>query len=270
MTETEGSRFRLDGRTALVTGGAGFLGQHWVSSLLDAGASVVAADVLDVGDRTQHDDQLVHEQVDITSPESLASLVDRLAGAGSEIDILVNNAAVDAPVVESGLASGSRFESFSIERWHAEVDVGLTGAFLCSQAFGPLMAARGRGVIVNVGSDLGLVGPDQRLYRIDGVAEQEQPVKPVTYSVIKSGLIGLTRYLATYWAGDGVRSNVICLGGVARDQDPVFVERVAERIPMGRMADRDEYGAAMVFLCSDAASYMTGSCLVLDGGRTVW
>jgi NAD(P)-dependent dehydrogenase (short-subunit alcohol dehydrogenase family) len=262
-------RLGLDGRTALVTGGAGFLGRRWVSALLDAGASVISADLILPTDGISSE-RLRHEKVDITDPDGVSGLVDRLTSAGQTVDVLVNNAALDAPVQSSGLSRGERFETFSLERWHDEIAVGLTGAFLCSQAFGSLMAERGRGVIVNVGSDLGLVGPDQRLYRIDGLPDEEQPVKPVTYSVIKTGLIGLTRYLATYWADRGVRANVLCLGGVARDQSPTFVQRVSERIPLGRMASPDEYGDAMVFLCSDASSYMTGASLVLDGGRTAW
>ena len=123
---------------------------------------------------------------------------------------------------------------------------------------------------MNIASDLALVAPDQGLYRVDGLADAEQPVKPVTYSVIKTGLIGLTRYLATYWGAEGVRVNALCLGGVQRDQDPGFVARLSQRIPLGRMAQPGEYGDALVFLCSDASSYMTGASLVLDGGRTVW
>ena len=212
----------------------------------------------------------MHQQTDITDPDAVSDLADVLTSAGHRVDILVNNAALDAPVSASGLTRGERFETFSVDRWYAEIAVGLTGAFLCSQTFGSQMAERGRGVIVNIGSDLGLVGPDQRLYRVDGRPEGEQPVKPVTYSVIKTGLIGLTRYLATYWGHRGVRSNVLCLGGVARDQSSTFVERVSELIPLGRMACGDEYGEAIVFLCSDASSYMTGASLVLDGGRTAW
>ncbi|MGH8984778.1 MAG: SDR family oxidoreductase [Acidimicrobiia bacterium] len=263
-------RSRLEGRTALVTGGAGFLGRRWVAALLDAGATVISVDLVASDTREQSDQRVLHEQVDITDARAVANLADRLAADNLRVDVLVNNAALDAPVSASGLAHSGRFESFSVDRWQGEVAVGLTGAFLCSQAFGPLMAERGHGVIVNVGSDLGLVGPDQRLYRVEGVADDDQPVKPVTYSVIKTGLIGLTRYLATYWGDRGVRVNVLCLGGVARDQNPTFVRRVSERIPLGRMAREDEYGEAMVFLCSDASSYMTGACLVLDGGRTAW
>jgi NAD(P)-dependent dehydrogenase (short-subunit alcohol dehydrogenase family) len=268
-----GDRLRLDGRIALVTGGAGFLGRRWVASLVAAGASVVSVDVAtppDDGTDTGVDERVRREIVDITDASAVSDLAERLARSGMEVDVLVNNAALDAPVTASGLARAERFETLSIERWEEELAVGLTGAFLCCQAFGPAMAARSRGVIVNVGSDLGLVGPDQRLYRVDGLPDHEQPVKPVTYSVIKSGLIGLTRYLATYWGDHGVRANALCLGGVARDQDPEFVRRISDRIPLGRMARSDEYGEALVFLCSDASSYMTGACVVLDGGRTAW
>lgn len=264
-------RTRLDGRTVLVTGGEGFLGRQWTAALAQAGALVIS---VDVAPGSEADGAITpplrHERVDITDPAALQRLAARLAADGVDVDVLVNNAAVDAPVRSTGLAHGDRFETFSLERWHAELSVGLTGAFLCAQAFGPGMAERGRGAIVNIASDLGLVAPDQRLYRQEGIAEESQPVKPVTYSVIKTGIIGLTRYLSTYWAEQGVRANALCLGGVARDQDPAFVERVSERIPLGRMANAGEYGDAMVFLCSDASSYMTGASLVLDGGRTAW
>ena len=261
------SRFRLDGRTAVVTGGAGFLGRQWTAALVEAGATVVSADIVEGGDA---EPSVRHAEVDITDPISVRALASELVADGLHVDILVNNAAVDAPVGSSGLDQAGRFETFPLERWHTEIDVGLTGALVCSQVFGAAMAARQGGTIVSIGSDLGLVAPDQRLYRQDGLPEHEQPVKPVTYSVIKSGLIGLSRYLSTYWADQGVRSNVLCLGGVARNQDETFVERVTERIPMGRMAREDEYREALVFLASPASSYMTGSVLVADGGRTAW
>jgi NAD(P)-dependent dehydrogenase (short-subunit alcohol dehydrogenase family) len=132
------------------------------------------------------------------------------------------------------------------------------------------MARHGRGVIVNVASDLALIAPDQRLYRKSGLPDERQPVKPVTYSVVKSGLIGLTRYLATYWAASGVRVNAISPGGIYTDQPEEFVLRLANLIPLGRMARVDEYEGAILFLCSDASSYMTGANLVVDGGRTCW
>jgi NAD(P)-dependent dehydrogenase (short-subunit alcohol dehydrogenase family) len=170
-----------------------------------------------------------------------------------------------------GVMHSSRFEAFPVPQWQMEIAVGLTGAMLCSQIFGGAMAKRGNGVILNIASDLGVIAPDQRLYRQPNIArDEEQPVKPVTYSVIKHGLIGLTKYLATYWADQGVRVNAISPGGVFNNQDPAFVERLTRLIPMGRMARVDEYWAAVQFLCSDASSYMTGQNIVMDGGRSVW
>lgn len=258
----------LTARTVLVTGGSGFLGQQWIAALLAAGADVISVDIASTG--ASPPPRLRQERVDITNPAALVELRERLAADQVTVDVLVNNAALDAPVGAAGLSTSGRFETLPLQRWDAEIAVGLTAAFLCCQTFAPGMAERGHGVIVNVGSDLGLIAPDQRLYRQPGLADDEQPTKPVTYSVIKSGLIGLSRYLSTYWGDRGVRANTLCLGGVERDQDEAFKERLAERIPIGRMARQGEYGEAMVFLCSDASSYMTGATLVIDGGRTAW
>jgi len=245
------------------------MGRQWVFALLAAGASVVSVDIVEHGALTA-DPRLRDERVDITDERAVESLAHRLDEDGVRVDVLVNNAAIDAPVTEGGLAHSGRFESFSVDRWNDEFAVGLTGAFICCRVFGSAMAKRQRGVIVNVASDLALVAPDQALYRVAGVPDEQQPVKPVTYSVIKTGLVGLTRYLATYWGSRGVRVNALCLGGVARGQDPSFVQRLSDRIPLGRMANEEEYTEAMVFLCSDASSYMTGASLVVDGGRTTW
>ena len=148
--------------------------------------------------------------------------------------------------------------------------MGLTGAFLCSQIIGSEMARRGKGVILNIASDLSIIAPDQRIYHRAGVAADQQPVKSVTYSVVKTGLIGLTRYLATYWAERHIRVNALSPGGVYEQQPREFVARLAERIPMRRMAVLNEYQGAVVFLCSDASAYMTGQNVVIDGGRSVW
>ena len=186
------------------------------------------------------------------------------------VDILVNNAANNPKVENKAEVDFSRLEFFPLEQWDADLNVGLKGAFLCSQVIGSEMSRRKQGVIVNVASDLAVIAPDQRLYRKPGLPEDQQPVKPVTYSVVKTGLVGLTRYLATYWAGCGIRVNAISPGGVYNNQADDFVERLANLIPLGRMANANEYQAAILFLCSDASSYMTGSNLVIDGGRSCW
>jgi NAD(P)-dependent dehydrogenase (short-subunit alcohol dehydrogenase family) len=183
---------------------------------------------------------------------------------------LINNAANNPKMENPDDASFARLENFSLAQWEADLAVGLTGAFLCAQIFGEVMARQGKGVILNVASDLAVIAPDQRIYRKEGLAEEFQPVKPVTYSVVKSALLGLTRYLATYWCDRGVRCNAISPGGVLSGQADEFVRRLSDLIPLGRMAQVDEYQGAIIFLCSDASSYMTGSNLVIDGGRSCW
>ncbi|WP_298241924.1 SDR family oxidoreductase [uncultured Bradyrhizobium sp.] len=274
------SRYDLTGRTALVTGAGGLLGKQHVAALGEAGARVVVTDVrlaqaegaVAALKQVTPSADLIALEINVTSLDSVRTAHEQLAGRGITVDVLVNNAAIDPKVTPApGVMHSSRFEAFPVPQWQTEIAVGLTGAMLCAQVFGGEMARRGRGVILNIASDLGVIAPDQRLYRQPQVTrEEEQPVKPVTYSVIKHGLIGLTKYLATYWADHGVRVNAISPGGVFNNQDPAFVERLTRLIPMGRMADVDEYRAAVQFLCSDASSYMTGQNLVMDGGRSVW
>jgi NAD(P)-dependent dehydrogenase (short-subunit alcohol dehydrogenase family) len=206
---------------------------------------------------------------DITSPAQVKVLLETVLEHFGAVDILINNAA-NNPKVEADSGSTSRLEHFSLEAWEADLAVGLTGAFLCSQAIGSEMARQGKGVILNVASDLAVIGPDQRLYRQEGVPADRQPVKPVTYSVVKTALVGLTRYLATYWADSGVRVNAISPGGVNNGQPEEFVTRLSALIPLSRMANVNEYQGAILFLCSDASSYMTGANLVIDGGRSSW
>lgn len=266
--------FDLEGRVAAVTGGAGMLGREHALALFETGATVALLDVDGQG-LADAVEQVTGEsrgnalaiEVDITDQGAVRAAFAELVARAGRIDVLVNNAAID-PKVESPALS--RLESFPVEQWERELAVGLTGAFHCSREAGGWMAGHDGGAIVNVASDLAVIAPDQRLYRQEGLAEAEQPVKPVTYSVIKSGLLGLTRYLATYWADRGVRVNAISPGGVQAGQPEEFVARLSDRIPMGRMARHDEYRSAIQFLSSDASSYMTGQNLVLDGGRTVW
>ena len=270
------SLFDLTSRVAVITGGAGLLGQHHAQVIASAGGRPVlvdlpAADPAAAAARIaeQHGVEALGLNADITDPAQVAGLLETVLDAYGTVDILVNNAA-NNPKVEAGQTTWSRFEQFQLSMWDADVAVGLTGAFLCSQTFGAEMARRGRGVILNIASDLAVIAPDQRLYRQTGSPPDQQPVKPVTYSVVKTALLGLTRYLATYWAESGVRVNAISPGGVENGQDAAFVDRLSALIPMGRMAHQDEYQGAVLFLCSDASSYMTGANLVIDGGRSTW
>jgi NAD(P)-dependent dehydrogenase (short-subunit alcohol dehydrogenase family) len=208
--------------------------------------------------------------VDITEKSEVEKLAAEVLRRFGRVDILINNAANNPKVESPGDLVKSRLENFAIEQWKADLAVGLTGAFLCSQIFGREMARAKRGVIVNVASDLAIIAPDQRLYREEGLPDEQQPAKPVSYSVVKTGLMGLTRYLATYWAAEGVRVNALSPGGVYNNQPASFVHRISQLIPLGRMAGISEYQGALLFLCSDASSYMTGANLVIDGGRSCW
>jgi len=264
MTEPRVSDlFDLSGRVAVVTGGAGLLGRRHLSILSAAGATAVNLDVTELTD-------FASIVTDITDEDSVIRASNRLFDEFGHVDILVNNAARNPKIEGPDSASWSRFESFSRAEWDMDIAVGLTGAFLVSQAIGTKMAERGRGTILNVCSDLAVIAPDQRLYQLPGRMESDQPVKPVSYSVVKHGLLGLTRYLATYWAQSGIRVNAISPGGVENDQNPDFVARIRQLIPLDRMAKIDEYEGAVLFCCSDASSYMTGHNLIIDGGRSCW
>lgn len=265
--------FRLDGRVVIITGGTGLLGMAHARAIWQAGGVPVLLDIAsyDAEDLNRRAGFSVDcLRCDITKQDQVESALAEILARFGRVDVLVNNAANNPKVEAAGGLNDSRLEHYPLQRWDDDLAVGLTGAMICSRVFGVEMARRGRGVIVNIASDLGLIAPDQRLYAIDGVPADSQTVKPVSYSVVKAGLIGLTRFLSTYWADRGVRANALCPGGVENGQDTVFLRRIAERIPMGRMAHLDEYQGAIIFLCSDASSYMTGAVLSVDGGRTAW
>jgi len=266
--------FDLSGRTAIVTGGAGLLGREFARTLHEAGASVVIAE-RDLPAATSVADGLrdsgppvVALEVDVARPDSVRSLVDRVIGDFGVVDILVNSAALDPKFDASGAGQhASGFEDFPLDAWDQALAVNLTGMFLACQAVARPMRDRGRGVIVNICSTYGLVGPDQRLYQRPG---QPPRYKPVSYSVTKAGGLGLTRYLATYFAGTNIRVNALTPGGVFNDHDDDFVRSYSSRTVLGRMARKDEMNGALLFLVSDASSYMTGANLVVDGGWTAW
>ena len=270
--------FDLTGRVAIITGGAGLLGVKHAEAVAEMGGIPVLFD-LD-GEKAKvrvreitaaYGGQTLALTADVTQREAIEDALFETLAAFGRVDILINNAA-NNPKVEGGVGGlhWSRLENFPLDVWNQDLAVSLTGAFLCSQIIGSEMARRGKGVILNIASDLAVIGPDQRIYRQPGLPEEQQPVKPVSYSVVKAGLLGLTRYLATYWADKGVRVNAISPGGVYTNQDAEFVQRLSNLIPLGRMAHQDEYKAAIIFLVSDASSYMTGANLIIEGGRTCW
>jgi len=271
-------KFKLDGKICIITGGAGFLGRKHAEAILDVGGVPVLLDInkeaIDkaVGELTaRYNTDIIGYQVDITDKTALLEVKEKILTQLQCIDILINNAA-NNPLKDKipEKAGWTQFENFSENIWDGDLSVALKGSFLCSQIFGTVMARHGGGVIVNISSDLGIIAPDQRIYKKDGVAAVDQLAKSVTYSVVKHGIIGLTKYTATYWADKGVRTNALCPGGIHVNHDDVFVQKLTNLIPLGRMAREDEYKAAILFLASDASSYMTGATIIIDGGRTCW
>lgn len=262
--------FDLTGKTALITGGGGLLGPKHAEAIVEQGGRVILADWHK--DRAKNKaeaigDMATYEYVDVTDKESIQAIVDKY----EKIDILINNAAKDPKVKkDGGLSPDARFETMTEEYWKEGIDACVNGTFLCSQVVSNNMLKNGGGVILNISSDLGVIAPDQRIYRKEGVEDNLQNVKPITYSAAKWAVIGMTKYLAVYFAKKNIRVNCLSPTGVFNDHPEDFVQKLSNIIPMGRMADINEYKGAIVFLCSDASSYMTGENMVIDGGKTVW
>jgi len=266
--------FRLAGRTAVVTGGAGLLGSGFCRTLASAGAGVAVLD-LDperaeqvAGEIRAQGGSAQAAAADVTSRPSLDRALEQIHRSMGDVDILVNCAARDPKFdPRHREARANSFEDYPLDSWEEGLRVNLTGVFLATQATVPSMLRRGRGSVVNIASTYGLVGPDQRIYEQEGRPAQ---FKPVYYSVTKAGVLGFTRYLAAYYAGKNIRVNALTPGGVFQDHDPEFVSRYSFRTILGRMAKADEMNGALLFLASDASSYVTGSNLVVDGGWTAW
>ena len=268
-------KFDLTGKVAVVTGGVGLLGKGFCRTLAQAGAKVVVADLnkdaADAYAETLQAEglQAIGVGVNVTRPESTQAMVDTTLAAYSRLDVMVCSAAMD-PKFDADNQSAqpsNAFEDYPLSAWQQALDVNLTGMFLSTQAASRPMLKQGSGAMILICSTYGLVGPDQRLYeRPDGPKQ----FKPVFYTVTKAGVLGLTKYLATYFAGKDIRINALTPGGVYNNHDEVFTEKYAARTVMGRMANIDEMNGAILFLASEASSYMTGSNLVVDGGWTAW
>lgn len=269
----------LSGKTALITGGAGLLGPEHGVGLSRYGAKIILLDIVEDGlggarQRVLNQIESAHVETvaaDITDITSLEKVREEFEKKGMPIDILVNNAALNPKMMD--LAEGEKsgtVEDYDMMLWKNEIDVGITGTFLCCRVFGSSMAERGAGAIVNIASDLAIQAPDQRVYSPTGLIEDVTNFKPIGYPVVKAAMLGLNRYLATYWAHRGVRVNALIPGAVFNNQPDSLIKEVARRVPLGRWADRSDYQEAVAFLASESSSYMTGQELVMDGGRSIW
>ena len=266
------SLFSLNNKVAVVTGALGLLGRQHCLALSEAGAIVI---VCDLDEKACNDFSFSLEgesmgiAADITSPESITALKEKVLTRFKKIDILVNNAAINDMFENPAAAAElSRFENYPLDLWNRSLDVNITGTFLCSQIIGSQMAEKGSGSIINIASTYGIVAPDQSVYRKkDGT---QTFYKSPAYPATKGAVISLTRFLAAYWGNKGVRVNCLSPGGVENNQEEYFINNYSQKTPLGRMAAPSDYKGAIVFLASDASSYMTGANLVVDGGWTAW
>jgi len=262
--------FDLDGRVVVVTGALGQLGSCFVKALLEAGARVAALDALDDPARVRdlfgeaNEGRLMVLKADVTSKPELRAALARIEAAWGAPYGLINNAAIDSPPGAPAEENGP-FETYPDASLDKMLSVNVKGVMFCCQVFGAAMAKAGKGSIVNIASIYGMVSPDQGLYQYRRDAGEDF-YKPVGYSVTKSALFNLTRYLAVYWGAKGVRTNTLTFAGVFANQDPRFLEPYTRKVPLGRMAEPEDYEGPVVFLMSDAARYMTGANMVVDGG----
>lgn len=267
-------KFSMTGKTAIVTGGGGLLGTQFCRTLAQAGANVIVADLhLSLAEKVVENIRAegktaVACQVDVTDQDSTQKMAEFAKNTFGGVHVLVCSAAMDPKFDPAHQGShGNDFEHYPLAQWRQAVDVNLTGMFLSSQAVAPIMLEQENGVIITICSTYGLVGPDQRIYEKPG---QVQQYKPAYYSVTKAGVLGFTRYLAAYYAGKHIRVNALTPGGVYNQHEDVFNNAYSARTIIGRMAHLDEMNGALLFLASDASTYMTGSNLVVDGGWTAW
>jgi NAD(P)-dependent dehydrogenase (short-subunit alcohol dehydrogenase family) len=270
-------KFDLSGRVAVVTGGVGLLGAEFCRTLAEAGAAVAVVDLNESASQavaeslTNSGYPALALPADITQPESVNAAVETLLSRFGRIDVLVNSAALDPKfdpeAVNKGITPGA-FEDYPLDLWNSALNVNLTGMFLMTQAcVRPMLDQGKKGSIINICSTYGLNGPDQRIYVKDGL---RVAFKPVYYTVTKAGVMGFTKYLAAYYAETEIRVNALTPGGVFNNHEDYFVKNYSAKTILGRMAKKDEMNGALLFLASDASSYMTGNNLVVDGGWTAW
>ena len=260
---------------SLITGSAGLLGKYHAEALLQLNLNIILTDIdrkgLDVTfkylKKLYPKKKIITFLLDVSSTKSIEKTVNKLKMKNIIINNLINNAAIDAKVKKKTTNKHDNFENFSLEVWNKEIKVGLTGAMLCSKIIGSEMVKNKiKGNIVNIASDLSVIAPNQNIYK----SKNGNFVKPVTYSVIKHGIVGLTKYLSTYWAEKNIKVNSLSPGSVLHEQPKELQNKLKKLIPMNRLAKKKEYMGAIKFLCSSDSDYMTGQNLVIDGGRSVW
>lgn len=248
----------LKNKNIIITGGSGFFGSQITEALNSENANVYVIDIKEPKKKSF----VKFFKSDITNQSELIKILKFFKLKKIKIDVLINNAAIDYPPTKSK-KNNFRLETFENNLWDKDVSVSLKGSYLCTKVFGSYMSKFKKGTIINISSDLGIIAPDQRIYKKSGF------VKPVTYSVVKHGIIGLTKYTASYWGKRNIRCNAVAPGGIFNNQDNSFVKNINKLIPLGRMAKKNEYNGLILFLCSDISSYITGSTIVADGGRTI-
>ena len=250
----------LKNKKIVIAGGNGFLGKQICKAFLKQGSKVFVLDIKE----PKLNKKIKFFKTDITKEIDLIKFLNILKHKKIKIDVLINCAAKDyVPNKKKQNYNKLDLESFLEKRWSEDLKIGLTGSFLTTKVLGSYMAKNKKGVILNVSSDLGIIAPNQDIYK------KNKFIKPVSYSVVKHGIIGLTKYTASYWAKKNIRCNAIAPGGIFNYQDKSFIEKINQLIPMGRMAKKDEYNGLVLFLCSNHSSYITGSVIVADGGRTI-
>ena len=267
--------FSIKDKTIVVTGGLGQIGSSYCKTLGEYGANIVILDLSEYNLGPSHNTtqlidkgQAIYIKTDITNKNSLSDALKKMESKFGPPNGLINNAGLDSPPHSSSKSNGP-FEDYDEDIWDKVIDVNLKGVFLSCQIIGSAMANNGQGSIINIGSIYGMLSPDQRLYEYRKELG-EVFFKPIAYSASKSGIYGLSRYLATYWAKNNVRVNTLTLGGVFNNQDKEFLDEYNKKVPLGRMAESQEYGGSIIFLLSEASSYMTGANLVMDGGLSSW
>ena len=271
--------FTLKDKVIVVTGAAGLLGFEYCKAIIQAKGIPILIDIDEISIKNKINElnkvfpnsECKGFVVDITNEELIEKNCSDILNIYGNIDGLINNAANNPKIEDNDLINFSRLENFNVDIWKNDLNIGLLGSFLCVKYYGFAISKNPQGgSIINVSSDLGVIAPNQNLYKKEGVSEHLQSVKPVTYSVIKHGINGLTKYVSTYWADKNVRCNSICSGGVFNNQPEGFLKKVSELIPMGRLAKKEELHGIIIYLLSDSSSYTNGSIISIDGGRTSW